>query len=183
MSTEKSTSQVAYELLQEAYNEFDANNYSAALQFCQAALAIYEGVGDQVGIGCTLTNIGNIYKKQAVEFYEQALSNFENNNIQNGEDTKQISEEITQTLNSSLETQVIWYVSEQINTTKPTPLTSKSPRGFILYRRTRAVIEFGSDLLLESDGQLDGGGRPPSGRGRRRRRLSSDGQPDGGGRP
>ncbi|MFB2881944.1 hypothetical protein [Floridanema aerugineum] len=39
MSTKKSASQIAIELLQEAYNKFEAKNYNVALHFCQAALA------------------------------------------------------------------------------------------------------------------------------------------------
>jgi hypothetical protein len=60
MSTKKSASQIAIELLQEAYNKFEAKNYNVALHFCQADLAIYEKIGDRRGVVYTLTNIANI---------------------------------------------------------------------------------------------------------------------------
>lgn len=60
MSDEKSASQVAIELLQEAYEEVEAKNYSAALQRCQAALAIYQKIGDRTGVAYTLATIADI---------------------------------------------------------------------------------------------------------------------------
>lgn len=60
MSDGKFASQVADELFQEAYKEVEAKNYSAALQLCQAALAIYQKIGDRTGIAYTLANIADI---------------------------------------------------------------------------------------------------------------------------
>lgn len=60
MSAEKSASDVAIELLQEAYDEVEAKNYSAALQRCQAALAIYQTIGDRRAVAYTLTTIADL---------------------------------------------------------------------------------------------------------------------------
>ncbi|MEG4854238.1 hypothetical protein QUB10_25530 [Microcoleus sp. B5-D4] len=60
MSDDKSAIQVADELFQEAYKEVEAKNYSAALQLCQAALAIYQKIGDLSGVAYTLANIADI---------------------------------------------------------------------------------------------------------------------------
>ncbi|OKH32371.1 hypothetical protein NIES2119_26410 [[Phormidium ambiguum] IAM M-71] len=170
MSTEKSASQVAYELLQEAYNEFEAKNYNVALQLCQAAFAIYEGIEDQVGIGCTLTNIGNIYRKQAVEFYEQALSEFKENNIQ-------ISEESEQTRISSLNSSLAWYASDKGNVIELKPIPRTSPNPSFFFKRSITIIESGARRRFSSDGQGDGGRRPSSSGAQ----DGSDGQGDGGG--
>ncbi|MEG4005451.1 tetratricopeptide repeat protein [Microcoleus sp. Pol11C1] len=62
MSDEKSASQVADELVEKAHKKFQNKNYTAALQLCQAALAIYEGIGNPVGIESTLINIGQIFR-------------------------------------------------------------------------------------------------------------------------
>lgn len=119
MSAETSASQIAFNLLQKARNKFEAKKYDTALQYCQAALAIYEEIGDSVGVAYTLTNIGNIYRRQAVDSYEEALSTFTGNSIQ-------ISEEIAQSINSPLETQLDWYASNNWNTEilKPTDFGS-----------------------------------------------------------
>lgn len=108
MSAETSSNQIALNLLQTARNKFEAKKYYTALQYCQAALAIYEEIGDSVGIGCSLANIGNIYRRQAVEFYYQALSNVEESNTQ-------LSEELAQILSLPLESEASWYASEQSN--------------------------------------------------------------------
>ncbi|MEG4276729.1 tetratricopeptide repeat protein [Microcoleus sp. MON1_C1] len=109
MNSETSTNQIAFNLLQKAHNKFEANKYATALQYCQAALAIYQEIGDRAGVAYTLTNIGNIYRKQAVYSYEEALSTFSENSIQ-------ISEEIAQIISSPLETQLDWYGSNNGNT-------------------------------------------------------------------
>ncbi|MEG4272326.1 MULTISPECIES: tetratricopeptide repeat protein [unclassified Microcoleus] len=111
MNSETSTNQIAFNLLQKARNKFEAKKYATALQYCQAALAIYEEIGDSVGIGCSLANIGNIYSRQAVEFYHQARSNFE-------ESSNQLSEEIAQVLSLSLESEASWYASDRGNIVK-----------------------------------------------------------------
>ncbi|MGB8685769.1 MAG: tetratricopeptide repeat protein [Microcoleus sp.] len=111
MSDEKSASQVADELVQEAYNKFQDKNHTTALQLCQAALAIYEGIGDTVGVGCTLTNIGNIYRRQALESYEEARSTVEEN-------SNQLSEEIVKLLSLPLESEASWYGSDRGNIVK-----------------------------------------------------------------
>lgn len=109
MNFETSASQVAFNLLQKARNKFEVKKYATALQYCHAALAIYKEIGDQAGVGYTLTNIGNIYRRQAVEFYEEALSTLTGNSIQ-------VSEEIAQSITFPLETQLNWYVSNNGNT-------------------------------------------------------------------
>lgn len=109
MNPETSTSQIAFNLLQKARNKFEAKKYTTAWQYCQAALAIYEEIGDRTGVAYALTNIGNIYRRQAVEFYEEARSTLTQSNIQ-------ISEEIAQSINSLLETQLNWYASNNGNT-------------------------------------------------------------------
>ena len=109
MNSETSTNQIAFNLLQKARNKFEAKKYATALQYCQAALAIYEEIGDPTGVAYTVTNIGNIYRRQAVESYEEALSIFRENSIQ-------INEEIAQSIKSPLETQLDWYASNNGNT-------------------------------------------------------------------
>jgi tetratricopeptide (TPR) repeat protein len=111
MNAETSSNQIAFNLLQKACNKFEAKQYYTALQYCQAALAIYEEIGDSVGIGCSLANIGNIYSRQAVEFYHQALSNVE-------ESSNQLSEEIQQVLSLTLESEASWYASDRGNIVK-----------------------------------------------------------------
>lgn len=108
MNSEKSTNQIAFNLLQKARNKFEAKKYATALQYCQAALAIYKEIGDTTGVAYTLTNIGNIYRRQSVESYEEALSTFRENTIQ-------MSEEIAQSINSLLESQLDWYGSNNGN--------------------------------------------------------------------
>ncbi|MEG4166680.1 MULTISPECIES: tetratricopeptide repeat protein [unclassified Microcoleus] len=119
MSAETSASQIAFNLLQKARNKFEAKKYDTALQYCQAALAIYQEIGDSTGVAYTLTNIGNIYRRQAVESYQEALSTFRENSIK-------ISEEIAESINSPLETQLDWYGSNNGNTEilKPTDFRS-----------------------------------------------------------
>lgn len=104
MNSETSTNQIAFNLLQKARNKFEAQKYATALQYCQAALAIYQEIGDTTGVAYTLTNIGNIYRRQAVESYQEALLTFREHSIQ-------ISDEIAQSISSPLETQLDWYAS------------------------------------------------------------------------
>lgn len=106
MSSKKSTNQIALNLLQKACNKLEAKQYYTAWQYCQAALAIYTEIGDSVGIGCSLANIGNIYSRQAVEFYHQTLSNAE-------ESSNQLSEEIARVLSVTLESEASWYASDR----------------------------------------------------------------------
>ncbi|MEG4517374.1 MULTISPECIES: hypothetical protein [unclassified Microcoleus] len=73
MSDDKSASQVAEELFQEAYKEVEAKNYSAALQLCQAALAIYQKMGDLSGLAYTLATITDICRL-SLESLEPLLS-------------------------------------------------------------------------------------------------------------
>lgn len=122
MNSETSTNQIAFNLLQKARNKFEAKKYATVLQYCQAALAIYEEIGDPTGVAYTLTNIGNIYRKQAVESYQEALSTFREHSIQ-------ISEEIAESINSPLETQLDWYASNNGNIEFLTPTGFRSYMG------------------------------------------------------
>ncbi|MEG5018252.1 MULTISPECIES: hypothetical protein [unclassified Microcoleus] len=73
MSDDKSAIQVAEELFQEAYKEVEAKNYSGALQLCQAALAIYQKIGDLSGVAYTLATITDICRL-SLESLEPLLS-------------------------------------------------------------------------------------------------------------
>lgn len=105
MNPKISSRQVAFQLLQQAYEQFELRKFEAALQSCQAALAIYQTLGDMAGVGYTLSNIANVYRAQTIEFYSQALSIFENNNVQLDDPS------IAQTLTAPLQSEPGWYAS------------------------------------------------------------------------
>lgn len=105
MNSTTSSRQVAFQLLQQGYEQFEIGEFEAALQSCQAALAIYQTIGDMAGVGYTLSNIANVYRQQAIEYYSQALSTFENNNVQIDDPS------IAQSLTAPLHSQPGWYAS------------------------------------------------------------------------
>lgn len=98
-------SEIAFQLLQRAHEQFESLQFETALQSCQAALAIYEAIGDLVGKAYSLINIGNVYRSQAVNFYRQAQLIFNTNDVPTGEQM------IAQSLADPLESELDWYAS------------------------------------------------------------------------
>lgn len=70
---------IAEQLLERGRQEIENNKLEAALESCQAALAIYQDIKDRFGEACTFNNLGNLYQEQAVISYsEEILKEFDN---------------------------------------------------------------------------------------------------------
>jgi tetratricopeptide (TPR) repeat protein len=64
---------IAESLLAESLQKSLYNTVETALEYCQAALAIYRDIGERFGEACTLNNLGNLYQSQAFISYSQEI--------------------------------------------------------------------------------------------------------------
>lgn len=147
MNPKISSRQVAFQLLQQAYEQFERREFEAALQSCQAALAIYQTIEDMAGVGYTLSNIANVYREQAREFYDRALSTFHNNNVQIDDPS------IAQSLTAPLQSQPGWYASDE--KTRVFETDNGDPDGRIVRLESKPLM--GTDNGDTDNGETDNG--------------------------
>lgn len=77
--SENSAKDIAKQLLERGRQEIENNKLEAALESCQATLAIYRDLKDRFGEAVSLNNLGNLYQEQAVISYsEKIVKEFDN---------------------------------------------------------------------------------------------------------
>jgi tetratricopeptide (TPR) repeat protein len=91
---------IAEYILEQSRQKSLHDTLETALEYCQAALAIYQDLGQRFGEACTLNNLGNIYQSQALISYSQEIfKEFDN-----------APEKIQSNLANPVNSQPIWFV-------------------------------------------------------------------------